>query len=112
MTKIRLITNEDRSFILDMDGHAKSGPYGSDIVCAAESMLSQALLQTLFDMQEESGWLKVDCTGVAEGGRMRISGKTYRQDVHDAVASCLRMAMTGFRMLEEKYPDHIKVTEG
>ena len=107
MTQARM--DWDR-LILDVDGHANSAPRGQDIVCAAESMLTQALLQTLMDMKSEQK-TELSWTGNPEIGFMvlkAVPAEEHRREV----AAAFRVTVTGLRMLAEEYPDYIRLTEG
>lgn len=95
--------------VLQLEGHADAGRYGEDIVCAAESMLTQALLQTLIDA-EGGKKCSVFWTGSPEMGFLRIEAapaQGYAQEIR----ACFRMAVTGLRMLEEKYGKYITLEE-
>ena len=94
---------------LELNGHAGAGEHGHDIVCAAESMLTQALLQTLMEMNgEKKLWL--EWTGSAAAGYLKTEAAPT--EGHRAeVRACFRMCVTGLRMLAEKYPENIKLTE-
>lgn len=106
MTKARMNWGKLR---LEMSGHAGAAERGKDIVCAAESMLTQALLQTLLEMNDEKK-LWMEWTGSAAAGYLKMEAapvEEYRAEVR----ACFRMCITGLRMLAEKYPEHIKLTE-
>ena len=107
MTQARM--DWDR-LILDVDGHASSAPRGQDIVCAAESMLTQALLQTLMDMVEEDK-VAISWTGSPEKGQLKIEA-TPAEEYRKEIAAAYRVTVTGLRMLAEEYPDYIRLTEG
>ena len=107
MTKARM---NWRRLKLDLEGHADSAPYGKDIVCAAESMLTQALLQTLIDMEKERK-TGLSWTGSPEMGFLRIEAAPAMEH-RDEVKAAFRVTVTGLRMLAEEYPDYIELTEG
>lgn len=106
MTRVKM---DWRRLVLDLDGHAGSGMYGQDIVCAAESMLTQALLQTLIDMESEKK-LGLEWTGSPEIGFLHVEAAPA-EGYRDEVTACYRMAVTGLRMLEERYPKYIRIEE-
>lgn len=106
MTKARMNWNRLK---LTMEGHAGSGVKGRDIVCAAESMLTQALLQTLLDMQDGKK-LALDWSGSPQIGFLQIEAAPA-EGYREVTETCFRVAVTGLRMLEEKYPDYIRLKE-
>ena len=106
MTKARM---NWKRLVLDLDGHAGSGRRGQDIVCAAESMLTQALLQTLMDMEDEKK-VSIEWTGSPEMGFIHIEAapaEEYRQEAE----AVFRVTVTGLRMLAEEYKDYIELEE-
>ena len=106
MTKARM---DWKRMTLELDGHANSAPFGFDIICAAESMLTQALLQTLLDMESE-GRLGLEWTGSPEKGFLHVEAAP-KEEHRAEVTACFRVAVTGLRMLEENYPQYINLRE-
>ena len=107
MTKARMDWGKLK---LEMNGHANAAEKGRDIVCAAESMLTQALLQTLLEMNEEKKlWL--EWTGSAAAGYLKMEAAPL-DDYKAEVRACFRICVTGLRMLAEKYPEYIELEEG
>ena len=98
-----------RSLILELEGHANAGRMGEDIVCAAESMLTQALLQTLIDAEREKK-VGLYWTGSPELGFLRIEAAPAEEH-RSEIRACFVLVVTGLRMLEEKYPQYIKLEE-
>lgn len=94
---------------LEMKGHAGSGPKGSDLVCCAESMLMQALVQTLEDMKRE-GMTDVEWTGAASQGYLMVEADPA-QGREAEVRMAFRVCVTGLRMIAEKYADYIELRE-
>ncbi|WP_347862667.1 ribosomal-processing cysteine protease Prp [Salimicrobium sp. PL1-032A] len=65
-------SSEDRILGFELSGHAESGPYGQDLVCAAVSAVTfgatNALMEVAdcnpeIDQEGEGGYLKVILTG-------------------------------------------------
>ena len=81
-------------FSLTLKGHADYGPGGSDIVCAAASMLAQALAKAAAD------------DGTFKPGNIRITGEASER--HKAM---LDMASAGYSLLQARYPDNITFDE-
>lgn len=94
---------------LQLDGHANYAESGKDIVCAGISMISQALIQTLIDMEKERK-TSLFWAGSPGVGFMRVEA-TPKENHQNEIRACFRMCVTGLRMLEERYPDYIKLEE-
>lgn len=79
---------------LTTEGHAGFGPHGADIVCAAVSMLGQALLAWLGDGAQEVCLDKGRFSVTAQGG--------------ESVEAAFDMAATGLALLGESYPQNVE----
>lgn len=97
---IRCVIDKNR-FRMQVSGHAGYGPIGSDIVCAAASILTataQVELYRITGFQAEDNGETVDmiCTPTpAECGRA--------MQAMDIIAN-------GFRLLAGQYPENVSVT--
>lgn len=94
--------------ILHIIGHAGFSRHGKDIVCAGISALTYALLQTLCDAQEK-GELCLFTYIVKDGAAVvRVRAKAHARVKLD---SALNTVMTGYRMIADEYPEHVRVEE-
>lgn len=88
--------------ILTLEGHADYAETGKDIVCAAVSILVTSLAAMLdyFDDDFEKA--------VVEEGNVDIR---FNAGIADPFADTVfQMAMEGFELLADKYPDHVSIT--
>jgi len=106
MTKIRM---DWKNLKLEMKGHAGSAEAGKDLVCCAESILSQTLIKAL-EVMEILGRTGLDWTGNPEQGYMLIDADPARE-YQAEVEHYFRFAVTGLRMLAEAYPQYIELRE-
>lgn len=106
MTKIRM---DWKNLKLEMTGHAGAAPAGQDLVCCAESILSQTLIGMLEEM-EEAGAADLEWTGKPEQGYMMIEADP-RKGYEAEVQSYFRFAVKGLRMLAEAYPQNVEIRE-
>ena len=98
MTRIEYYEKGDEISI-SIAGHAGYDKIGSDIVCSAISILGQTLLAYLdadhevfsYQMKEGRIW------AYASGERVRIA---------------LNVIMTGYWLIENNYPDYIRIDRG
>lgn len=88
----------DGMIVMDVDGHAGFAKLGEDIVCAAASMLSQAIVFALEGVSDialhseiADGHLSVGCTETPETEAM------------------MRVARAGFDHLRQAFPDYVSV---
>ncbi len=98
MISISVKSNED-TIEISAQGHANAAPKGEDVVCAAATILIHTLVKTLEGTVPDM--VKAD---VADG-KASISVKGY-----DPVAAvAIGTVCNGFELLQEHYPEHIKI---
>ncbi len=99
MINIAVKSRED-TIEINAQGHANAAPKGEDVVCAAATILIRTLAKTL--ETAVPGMVKAN----VEDGRASISVTGY-----DPVAAvAVETVCTGFRLLQEQYPEHIKIS--
>lgn len=98
MINISVKSSED-TIELSAQGHANAAPKGEDIVCAAATILIRTLAKTL--EAAVPNMVKADVSD----GKASISVTGY-----DPVAAvAIETVCTGFRLLQEQYPENIKI---
>ncbi len=97
MTKV-LYSARENYIQLEIQGHAGFDEVGRDIVCAAISILSQSFVACMQEEAEESNY-RID------NGYLWVEASGYK------VPYCFMPILTGFRMLEDLYPDYIEIIE-
>lgn len=69
MTTIKIFKNDGYTIGFECSGHTGYGEYGSDILCATISALSQSCvlgirkvlkIKTIFDKRDDDGYLKIE----------------------------------------------------
>lgn len=95
------------TFSVRARGHSGAGTRGNDIVCAAVSVLVQALAQSLYDnmdllrcfprFEKGDGWADVSCT--PDDG------------CEDQVRRMFSVARAGVALLQARYPANVKIVE-
>lgn len=104
----------DRSFrendvSISVKGHANFGEHGSDIVCSAVSILICTLAQRLRVMKAE-GKVKIK-KEVLEGDEKRIDFNLFPAGIRDY--RCLDdTILTGLVLLQNQYPENVKLVTG
>jgi len=106
MTKAVFGKNGDH-FIMRVDGHADHGPKEHDIVCSAMSMLAQTMLRWVDDNRDLAS--AIDVYEYRDG---YVAVEFWsRPDQTQPAAVALEVIEGGFRMLAERYPEHVWVGE-
>lgn len=95
MTEISLTATGDKCLLI-MSGHAAYAADGNDIVCAAASMLAQALM---FGLDKLPGGL-TECACMPGCVRIVAAGTA-------AAKAMFLMAYAGFDALAKKYPKNV-----
>jgi uncharacterized protein YsxB (DUF464 family) len=105
MIKAKLFKNSDNQiYRLELTGHADSGPYGQDIVCAAVSALAITTVNGLSDVIEAHPQIDSDDNN---GGHLIVSD--YQVD-HDSEV-LLQTFANGITDIQKNYADFIQVQE-
>lgn len=98
--------NEDISSVL-ITGHAESGPYGQDIVCAAVSALSIGAVNSLIEIAEVS--LNVTSAD-DQGGYLNFSlPEKLNQKQMETAQILLKSLHLSLKNIEEEYKDYLKI---
>lgn len=89
------------SYELTIEGHAGYAEHGKDIVCAACSGITYALLAFLEHFSDEV----VDVRGlIVESGRFHINCRGA-----DNIATAFHMALLGLRKISSRYPAYVTI---
>lgn len=92
--------------LITIEGHSGYSFNGTDIVCAGVSTLVYTLLNTILD-EEAHGNIKLLRNFVADGGLcLEIQKFNFSKERIDGIIGTI---MTGFYMLEENYPDYVRI---
>ena len=94
------------TYTVDIDGHAKMGEKGKDIVCAAISALFYTLAESLYQAKD---MLSEDIEFSNEDGNGHISVKP-KVEYEANVSLIYWTILNGFRMVEENYQKNVKLS--
>jgi uncharacterized protein YsxB (DUF464 family) len=106
MTKVYLYKENGHYSSFELDGHAYFDEAGSDIVCAAVSILSQTCVNALYELlkldvvlyaDEEKGYLKVD---------LPLPMSNIQLERSDLLIGQMIIGLTG---IADMYPEHVTV---
>ena len=95
--------NKDE-FCLRITGHAQSAPYGSDLVCAACSMLCITAAERLREMESQ---LEEPAKISMQGGDAVIYCRAKGNAI-EAVKGVFQTIACGARWMSENYPEYVK----
>ncbi|WP_418453219.1 ribosomal-processing cysteine protease Prp [Candidatus Ventrimonas sp.] len=88
---------------LSMEGHACYQMDGNDVVCSAASAMGQALVDAMFHTPDIRAVAKL------ERGNLFLKAH-YREEQKGLIKNRMAVAMSGFRMLQEAYPENVSYT--
>ena len=101
-------SNRKNHYEFKIQGHAEYNP-GNDIVCAGISALTFTLAQSLINMQERNAFYQLDYRLDKGNAWIRADVRPpYMQEMNTVVETIL----TGYIMMESRYPDHVKLDLG
>lgn len=91
----------------EVRGHAGAAQKGSDIVCAAVSILAQTALKSLGEhLSREPAW-QIDGQGFLS---CRLPQELSAEELQ-AARVVMQTLEIGLKMIEEEYPQYLKVTK-
>jgi uncharacterized protein YsxB (DUF464 family) len=93
---ITVTVNSDR---IDIRGHARAGPYGQDIVCAAVSALVQTLEQAICELTNDV----IDCE--IGSGHFNLITK----HLSSAAWLLVDAFLLGVSRIAESYPENVRI---
>ncbi len=100
---IRVTYAEDSGkYALSVDGHAGYAEHGQDIICAACSGITFALLAYLEENQKHITDVQEQ---IVESGRFCIVCKGA-----ESIETAFHMALLGLKKISSLYPDHVTIT--
>ena len=109
MVKAEFFTNKEYGTItLKLSGHAGQAEKGSDIVCAAASILAYTVAQSLQFMYEEGGLKKKPHLKLTEGDTVIVAkpkDDTYAEALH-----IFFVAQVGYHLLTHNYPQYVTLS--
>lgn len=92
---------------LEVKGHAGGGEKGKDIVCAAISMLAEALVGVLDDASKR-GRTIYECK---DGDGLIVVWADPGLGNLNEIKSYFRMCVKGLKMLQQEYPNNVQIDE-
>ncbi len=111
MVKIFMSLARER-LSLAMQGHAGCGANGTDLVCAACSILAHTLCKMVGDGAKKDMFYTAPITHIASGEALIVCAP--RADFYEEMLHAYYMAQVGLSLLQREYPDSIEfaVVEG
>ncbi len=97
----------DSRYLVDITGHADYAPAGSDLVCAAASILAFDLIDIARRAEREGKTKSLYVS--ADKGSVTIDADFRKRDAAEFDAA-LKTVENGFLLLESKYPEHVICT--
>lgn len=113
MTRV-WIQNQGREWKIHIEGHAgyravRNLPEGTDIVCAAVSILGQTAVQCFLDLEEDGDVQIKELNMDGQAGLVRISAvNTDTPDARKRVEHMVWTVQNGLRLLAEAYPEFVR----
>lgn len=109
MIDVKFGKSEDgKSLVLTLHGHAGQAEKGQDIVCSAASILAYTAAQTVVAMHEE-GKLQKKPNIKLDSGDIRIVCKPHEEAFPEALHA-YSVVQIGYRLLELTYPECVSLT--
>lgn len=108
MVTVRLERSEDKkTLVLTMQGHAQAGERGKDLVCASVSCLAYTAAEAVRRLYEANKLRKRPTIRLTEGDAV-ITCKPSRQFFEEA-QTVMNVIIAGCEAIERAYPENVRV---
>lgn len=108
MIQVTVYRMENKITAIEMSGHANSGPYGYDLVCAGASAVSFGSLNAVMELCN----LDLDIEQGSEGGYLYVTIPKELDSLKSDRAQLLLEAMLiSLRTIELQYSQFIRINE-
>ncbi|WP_173916015.1 ribosomal-processing cysteine protease Prp [Halobacillus sp. Marseille-Q1614] len=108
MINVSLFRSEGELKGFEISGHAESGPYGHDLVCAAVSAVSFGAVNAIISICD----IEPDITQGGEGGYLKV---VLPDKLSEEILLKARLLLEGMQVslqtIENEYQDYIKITD-
>lgn len=108
MLKVKFCKSEDgKSLILEIKGHAGSAEVGRDLVCASATILSYTVAQIVKDMYNQGRLRKKPTIRLKEGDSCVVckpKKESYAEILHSYF-----VAEVGYNLLAHNYPEYVQL---
>lgn len=107
MIKIKINREEEEINAFTISGHANSGPYGYDLVCAAVSAVSFGAVNAVFELCKID--LEIDQAG--EGGYLSVKiPSTVEGKARENASFIFEAMLVSLQTIEREYKKFVKIT--
>ena len=109
MINILILHSKSGEFLsCKVEGHARHDRAGSDIVCAAVSILARTLVLQLNEWASLDKNFEID-VDYHSRAYLSVSVLKYSKEARKALSYILSFVSLGFRSLADEYPNNIKL---
>lgn len=110
MINVRFEKSEDgKSLILTVKGHAGQAQAGKDLICASASILTYTAAQIVLSLASEKKLKKKPILRLDSGDSVIVCKP--RKDVFEKTFHSFKTLQTGFAILAENYPEYVRITK-
>lgn len=108
MIRVRICRQDDKIESFEISGHANSGPYGYDLVCAGVSAVSFGAVNAALQL---SG-VKLDINQGGEGGYLFVSIPEHTpQAKREVIYQSFEVMLISLQTIEREYNQFIEIEE-
>ena len=95
----------EETLLVKLMGHANSGPFGDELVCAAASILTHTVFRYLNGLKKEENAKIVDFNILSGAVELLY---TPREEEWEEVAKVVDIICNGFAILAANFPENIE----
>ncbi|MGM8212991.1 ribosomal-processing cysteine protease Prp [Virgibacillus sp. W0430] len=109
MINVNVFRKADKITGFQIDGHAESGPYGYDLVCAGVSAVTFGAVNAVMELCN----LQLEIDQASDGGFLDVKlPKSIVKDQFDQASYLFEAMLISLQTIERDYAQFIKINEG
>lgn len=106
MITVTIMRKNDQIIAFELSGHAESGPYGYDLVCAGVSAVSFGAVNAIYKLCE----IDLEIEQSDEGGYLHVSlPQLIDHQLSEQVQLLLKGMIISLQTIEQEYSQFIKI---
>ncbi|MEC3882618.1 ribosomal-processing cysteine protease Prp [Halobacillus sp. HZG1] len=108
MIQVSMFRSQGEITGFEISGHAESGPYGHDLVCAAVSAVSFGAVNAVISLCE----FEPDVEQGGEGGYLKITlPEDLDESIHVKAQTLLEGMQVSLETIEQEYDQYMKISQ-
>lgn len=110
MIHVTIVKKKDQILSFELSGHAESGPYGYDLVCAGVSAVTFGMVNAVLELCN----VDLNISQGDKGGYLKVTlpdKEEIPQSTYDKIQTLIQGMIISLQTIERGYGEHIQIKE-